>query len=46
MSAQPDHEIEALEDDQTVPPRPEEIVADAARLTQEVPEPAAPGPAG
>jgi hypothetical protein len=26
-----DHELEVLEDDQTVPPRPEEAVADAER---------------
>ena len=25
-----DHEFEVLEDDQTVPPRPEELIADAA----------------
>ena len=31
MSEQPDHEIEVLEDDQTVPPRPEEQIADASR---------------
>ena len=29
MSEQPDHELEILEDDQTVPPRPEEVIADA-----------------
>ena len=29
MSEQPDHELEVLEDDETVPPRPEEAVADA-----------------
>ncbi len=29
MSEQPDHEIEELEYDQDVPPRPEEDVADA-----------------
>lgn len=27
----PDHELEELEDDQNVPPRPEELIADAAR---------------
>lgn len=31
MSQQPDHELEVLEEDQTVPPRPEETIADAAR---------------
>lgn len=31
MSEQPDHELEVLEDDETVPPRPEESVADADR---------------
>lgn len=31
MTEQPDHELEVLEDDQTVPPRPEEQIADAAR---------------
>jgi len=35
MSVQPDHEFEVLEDDQTVPPRPEEVIADAARSGQE-----------
>jgi hypothetical protein len=29
MTEQPDHELEVLEDDETVPPRPEELVADA-----------------
>jgi hypothetical protein len=29
VSEQPDHEIEELEYDQNVPPRPEEEVADA-----------------
>lgn len=29
MSQQPDHELEVLEDDQNVPPRPEEDIADA-----------------
>jgi hypothetical protein len=28
MSVQPDHELEVLEDDQNVPPRPEEQIAD------------------
>jgi hypothetical protein len=27
----PDHELEVLEDDETVPPRPEEVIADASR---------------
>jgi hypothetical protein len=31
MTEQPDHELEVLEDDETVPPRPEEVIADAAR---------------
>ncbi|HEY9496316.1 MAG TPA: hypothetical protein VIR15_15805 [Intrasporangium sp.] len=50
MSVQPDHELEILEDDQTVPPRPEELIADAARAleSEDVPprdggEPAAGG---
>ena len=50
MSVQPDHELEVLEDDQTVPPRPEELIADAARAleSEDVPprdggEPAAGG---
>lgn len=30
MTDQPDHEFEILEDDETVPPRPEELIADAA----------------
>lgn len=29
MAQQPDHELEVLEDDQNVPPRPEEDIADA-----------------
>ena len=29
MSEHPDHELEVLEDDQTIPPRPEEVIADA-----------------
>lgn len=29
MSLQPDHEFEVLEDDQDIPPRPEETIADA-----------------
>jgi len=41
MSVQPDHEFEVLEDDQTVPPRPEEVIADAgrARESDDVPPP-------
>jgi hypothetical protein len=31
MSDQPDHELEVLEEDQTVPPRPEEAIADVDR---------------
>ena len=31
MSDQPDHELEVLEDDETVPPRPEEDIADTFR---------------
>ena len=29
MTQQPDHELEVLEEDQTIPPRPEELIADA-----------------
>ena len=29
---QPDHELEVLEEDQTIPPRPEELIADADRV--------------
>lgn len=36
MTEAPDHELEVLEDDQNVPPRPEEVIADAPA------EPAAP----
>ena len=41
MSVQPDHELEVLENDQTVPPRPEEVIADAgrARESDDVPPP-------
>jgi hypothetical protein len=28
MTEQPDHELEILEEDETVPPRPEEVIAD------------------
>jgi hypothetical protein len=35
MSEQPDHELSVLETDQTVPPRPEEEVADV-RLAPDV----------
>jgi hypothetical protein len=31
MTELPDHELEVLEDDETVPPRPEEVIADASR---------------
>ncbi len=31
MSEQPDHELEVLETDETVPPRPEEEAADTVR---------------
>lgn len=37
MTELPDHEFEVLEDDETVPPRPEELVADAAE--EPAPEP-------
>jgi hypothetical protein len=30
-----DHELEVLEDDQTVPPRPEEQIADAHELASD-----------
>lgn len=40
MTERPDHELEVLEDDQTVPPRPEEEVADADR---QAPQPDAAG---
>jgi hypothetical protein len=35
MSERPDHELEVLEEDQSVPPRPEEEVADAGDAPQE-----------
>ena len=40
MSEQPahDHELEVLEEDQTVPPRPEEQIADA----RDAPDPESP----
>jgi hypothetical protein len=38
-----DHEFEILEDDQTVPPRPEELIADASSRPD---DPAVEGPAG
>ncbi len=43
MTQQPDHEIESLEVDQTVPPRPEEEAADASRA--DAGPASAPGPA-
>ncbi len=41
MNVQPDHELEVLEEDQTVPPRPEEAIADAdhSRADEEAPAP-------
>ena len=45
MSEQPahDHELEVLEEDQTVPPRPEEQIADAREDSQSAESPAVPG---
>jgi hypothetical protein len=37
-AGQPDHEIEGLEYDPTVPPRPEEEVADAGREDRHQPD--------
>jgi hypothetical protein len=34
MTEHPDHELEVLEEDQNIPPRPEELIADADRLTR------------
>lgn len=34
MTEHPDHELEVLEEDQNVPPRPEELIADAGRLAR------------
>ncbi|MGH3947716.1 MAG: hypothetical protein ACRDSE_01130 [Pseudonocardiaceae bacterium] len=31
MADHPDHELEVLEEDETIPPRPEEEIADADR---------------
>lgn len=42
MSERPDHELEELEADSSVPPRPEEEVADAERASSpagETPDP-------
>jgi predicted enzyme related to lactoylglutathione lyase len=39
-SGRPDHELEVLEHDQTVPPRPEELIADA----EPDPDPVLPSP--
>jgi len=38
MSVQPDHELEVLEDDQNVPPRPEEQIADVRDTPAAPPE--------
>jgi hypothetical protein len=47
MSEQPDHELEILEYDQTVPPRPEEDIADAgARDAHQGADQSAPTAAG
>ena len=46
MSEQPDHELEILEDDQTVPPRPEELIADAGSGAQLAADQSASGVAG
>lgn len=35
MSTQPDHELEVLEEDQTVPPRPEEAIADVDHSSED-----------
>ena len=43
MSDQPDHELEVLEEDQTVPPRPEEAIADVNRLRGDERAPASNG---
>lgn len=43
MSDQPDHELEVLEEDQTIPPRPEEAIADVDRSRG---DDAAPAPDG
>ncbi len=39
MSVQPDHELEVLEDDQNVPPRPEEQIADVRDTSDVSPPP-------
>ena len=44
MTEQPDHELEVLEDDETIPPRPEEEIADAARIDATPAEAASPEP--
>ena len=36
MTEQPDHELAVLEVDQTVPPRPEEEIADVLRAEPDV----------
>lgn len=40
MSVQPDPELEVLEEDHTVPPRPEEAIADADRSREDEEAPA------
>lgn len=41
MAERPDHELQVLEVDQTVPPRPEEEVADVGREPDEQDAPGA-----
>jgi hypothetical protein len=41
---QPDHELEVLEVDETVPPRPEEEIADAGRDSPAPADVVTPGP--
>jgi hypothetical protein len=43
MSVPPDHELEVLEEDQTVPPRPEEAIADVDHSREDE---GTPGPDG
>jgi hypothetical protein len=38
MTEQPDHELQVLEVDQTVPPRPEEEIADLGREPSSPPD--------
>lgn len=42
MTVQPDHELDILEEDENIPPRPEELIADAGEDIMTTPLPRQP----